>query len=77
MPVIKEPIYSSYLQILTSMLKTSMLIPRISYQYIGQSGAPPTPPHQNPPKNYNVFGNSNKFGGGFNPNSQASQIQPN
>ena len=60
--------YSSYLQMPTSMVKKSMPIPTTAYQYIGQSGVLP-PPH-------NTFGTPYNLEGGF-INSQQSQMQPN
>ena len=68
MEIPTQPMYSSYLQVPTSMVKTSMPIPTTAYQYIGQSGALP-PPH-------NMFGDPYNFGGGF-INSQQSEMQPN
>ncbi len=44
MEIPTQPMYSSYFQMPTSMVKTSMPIPTISYQYIVQSGVLP-PPH--------------------------------
>ena len=44
MEIPTRPMYSSYLQMPTSMVKTSMPIPTTAYQYIGQSGVLP-PPH--------------------------------
>ena len=60
--------YSSYLHVPKSMVKTYVLISTSAYQYIGQSGVIP-PPHT-------TFGTPYNLGGGF-INSQQSQIQPN
>ena len=60
--------YSTYLQIPTSMVKTFVPILTTTYQYFGQSGALP-PPHY-------TFGTPYSFGGGFT-NAQQSQVQPN
>ena len=68
MAIPTQPMYSSYLQMSTSMVKTSMLIPMTAYQYIGQSGVFPQP--------HTMFGTPYNLGGGF-MNSQQSQMQPN
>ena len=44
MAIPTQPMYSSYLQMPTSMVKTSVPIPTTAYQYIGQSGVLPPPP---------------------------------
>ena len=52
-----QPVYSSYLHVRTSMVKTSMPISTSSYQYIGKSGVI-IPPHT-------IFGTPYNLGGGF------------
>ena len=52
-----QPMYSSYLHVPTTMVKTSMPISTSAYQYIGQSGVVP-PPHT-------TFGTPYNLGGGF------------
>ena len=68
MEIPTQPIYSSYLQMPTSMEKKIVPITMTAYQYIGQIGVLP-PPH-------NTFGTPYNLGGGF-MNSQQSQMQPN
>ena len=68
MTIPTQLMYSSYLHVPTSMVKTFVPIPMTAYQYIGQSGVLP-PPHT-------IFGTSYNLGGGF-MNSKQSQIQPN
>ena len=68
MTILTQPMYSSYLQMPTNIVKTYVPIPTTAYQYIGQSGTlPPPPPH-------NMFRNPYKYGGGF-INSQQSQMK--
>ncbi len=62
-----QPMHSSYLQVPTTMVKTFVRISTTAYQYIGQSGVPPSP--------HTTFGTPYNLGGGF-VNSQQSQVQP-
>ena len=63
-----QPMYFSYLQMPTSMMKFFVPIPTNAYQYIGQSGVI-TPPHT-------TFGALYNLGGGF-IGTQQPQMQPN
>ena len=55
MAIPTQPMYSSYLHMPTSMVKTSMPIPTNACQYIGQSGVLP-PPHTTFGTPYNLGG---------------------
>ena len=68
MEIPTQPMYSSYLHVPTSMVKTSMPISTSAYQYIGQGGIIP-PPHT-------TFGTPYNLGGGF-MGTQQPQVQPN
>ena len=57
MEIPTQPMYSSYLHVPTSMVKTSVPISTCAYQYIGQSGVIP-PSHT-------TFGTPYNLGGGF------------
>lgn len=63
-----QPMHSSYLQVPTNIVNTSMPIPTTAYQYIGRSGLLP-PPHT-------TFRTPHNLGGGFT-NVQQSQVQHN
>ena len=68
MEIPTQPMYSSYLHVPTSMVKTFLPISTSAYQYIGQNGVIP-PPHT-------TFGAPYNLGGGF-MGTQQPQVEPN
>ena len=68
MTIPTQPMYSSYLHVPTTMVKTSMPISTSAYQYIGQSRTIPLP--------HTTFGTPYNLGGGF-MGTQQPQVPPN